>query len=466
MIQSRMKNILTFFISSLLVCFFVTEQGCTKKEIVPTILKIQPGAGENSPPLPFRVSVLEVGSNYAVINWGPVYDPDWDTVYQEIVLNDSVITSGLTEDKVYKITNLKPVQSYQGYVSVTDKKSNPIKIPFTFTTKRYIILFNRLYPGFGASDLNKTIDGGYILAGGKSFFKIDSLGYVQWLIPATDFDNDQGKVFQTRDGGYIHSNNGSIQKFDANGNKLWASLSPSFQLVYNSVTETIDGKYLVAGIFFNLTNIGTILKFDQNGVLEWQKYYDPNSSPTLSNCYSISNTKDGNFIIVGLSGVNGPKLGASKIDSSGNILWTQVYNHGTEIINAKIEASSDNSFIISANTAASNDVFSAWVVNIDQDGNRIWDQSFLWGDDTYCNSIVPLKEGGYVFVGAQYYSPEQAIIIKLDQNGNQLWKKEFFQKNSLDYIWQFHSVKETKDKGLIIMGLKNYVYSGTERGMW
>ena len=99
----------------------------------------------------------------------------------------------------------------------------------------------------------KTVDGGYILAGGDGLggegnawlVKTDSLGNAQWIrsYPGTYFVS----VSQTADGGYLAAKENLLVKTDASGNVQWDTGNLLNDKGLYSVLVTNDGGYAVAG---------------------------------------------------------------------------------------------------------------------------------------------------------------------------------------------------------------------------
>ena len=99
----------------------------------------------------------------------------------------------------------------------------------------------------------KTVDGGYILAGGDGLggegnawlVKTDSLGNAQWIrsYPGIYFVS----VSQTADGGYLAAKENLLVKTDASGNVQWDTGNLLNDKGLYSVLVTNDGGYAVAG---------------------------------------------------------------------------------------------------------------------------------------------------------------------------------------------------------------------------
>jgi hypothetical protein len=133
-------------------------------------------------------------------------------------------------------------------------------------------LWNKSYGGpktdYGRS-VEQTFDGGYIISGNTYSFsagdadvgllKTDSEGNLQWIKNFGGTKRDRGEcVYQTSDGGFIIT--GYTDSYGAGFDDVW------------------------------------ILKTDSNGFMEWSKTV---GGPKHDRGYSIRQTKDGGYIIVG-----------------------------------------------------------------------------------------------------------------------------------------------------------------------
>jgi hypothetical protein len=68
------------------------------------------------------------------------------------------------------------------------------------------------------------------------------------------------------------------------------------------------------------------------------------------------------------------------------------------------------------------------MLNIDKEGNEIWDTTFGGGDNETANKIIQTKDGGYIIAGSTYsfaYASQDFWLIKTDKEGNEVWNKAF-----------------------------------------
>jgi hypothetical protein len=195
-----------------------------------------------------------------------------------------------------------------------------------------------------ASSIQQTSDGGYILAGLTSSFgagsydffliKTDAFGNVQWAKTYGEAGGEgASSIQQTSDGGYILAGGtlsfgagGSdifLIKTDANGNVIWAKTYGGTNSDYAfSVQQTSDGGYILTGYTysFGAGNEDIILiKTDANGNIIWAKTY---GGTGYDAAYSVQQTSDGGYILAGYTasfGAGSLDFFLIKTDANGNI---------------------------------------------------------------------------------------------------------------------------------------------------
>ncbi len=249
-----------------------------------------------------------------------------------------------------------------------------------------------------------TIQGGYVLAGltesndgdvsgiHKSeagynsqdawVVKLDRNGNMQWQIALGGSELDRAHaITATQDGyvmaGYTESRDGDVSgfhgyddvwvvKLDKQGNKLWQQALGGSNFEYaTSVRTTLDGGYILAG--YTASNDGDVsgnhggiadawvVKLDGNGHKIWQKALGGSERDGAS---AITCTPDGGYVMAGTTeSANG--------DVSG-------YHGGTS---------------------------DAWVVKLDKNGNKQWQQALGGSYDDVAKAIITRADGTYVIAG-------------------------------------------------------------------
>ena len=167
------------------------------------------------------------------------------------------------------------------------------------------------------NSINKTNDGGYIISGQKQTFpdaglffwsKIDPNGDTLWVKTlAGDYTIAGGQGYdiqQTSDNGYIMTGDfgggAGLIKTDSAGDTLWTKgFRPDIFAQGYSVIESKDGGYVFTGEWQPTSPdvFLSVIKTSANGNFLWQKLFGLPS--TVSRGYSIQQTSDDGYIIVG-----------------------------------------------------------------------------------------------------------------------------------------------------------------------
>ncbi len=363
-----------------------------------------------------------------------------------------------------------------------------------------------------ANSIQQTSDGGYIVAG-SSFsedgdvvgnqgyydawiVKLNSNGTIQWEKSVGGSNYDEAySIQQTSDGGYIFAGffnylNGSLTdtnywlvKLDATGGIQWQkSLGGYFGDYAFSVQQTSEGGYIVAGYSASkdgdaTTNHGGqdywIIKLNNNGDIQWQKSIG-GSRDDLA--YSIQQTSDGGYIVVGNSYSNDGDITGNhgstdfwivKLTNNGSIQWQKSLGGSNQDIGRSVYQTSDGGYIVAGasnskdgDVTGNHGVYDAWIVKLNSTGIIQWQKSLGGSDYDYAHSIQQTSDGGYIVAGYSSSKNGDVIgnhgsadfwIVKLTNNGNIQWQKSLGGSSS-DVAF---SIKQTLDGGYIVAGSTN-----------
>ena len=253
---------------------------------------------------------------------------------------------------------------------------------------------------FGGADydslhcIQKTEDGGYILAGGTSSFgagfsdawliKTDSEGTEEWN--RTFGGNSSEYAFfvnKSSDGGYIMAgyNNSSdpyiynawLIKTDSKGNEEWNKTfggrnktfgGTYFDCAY-AVQELESREYVIAGIVsdFGAKSDAWLIKTDSNGTEEWNKTF---GGPNRDRFNSAQRTRDGGLILAGqtrlTSNPDDYEAWLIKTDSNGNEEWNNTFEGESRYANFNsVQEISDGGYVLAGETGSGTD---AWIVKV------------------------------------------------------------------------------------------------------
>ena len=328
----------------------------------------------------------------------------------------------------------------------------------------------------------QTSDGGYIVAGETDSFgagsfdiwvlKLDPDGAVEWqhTYGGTGFEG-ASSIQQTEDGGYIVA--GRTNSFGAGGSDAWvlkldSSGAVEWQSTYggtgsdatNSIQQTSDGGYIVAAYTYSFgagNDDAWILKLDSSGAVEWQYTY---GGAGYDSARSIRQTSDGGYIAAGFTdsfGAGDCDLWVLKLDSTGNLDWQHMYGDANEDYANSIQQTDDGGYIVAGETDSfnvdPNGDSEIWVLKLDSTGNVEWQHSYgiyFWWE--WASAIQQTSDGGYIVtgpsisVGGLWF---HALVLKLDSNGTIDWQKLYGGQSSPHCYWS-HSIQQTSDGGYIV----------------
>ena len=209
----------------------------------------------------------------------------------------------------------------------------------------------------GASSIQQTTDGGYIIAGDKGgdvyILKLNSKGEIEWqkTFGAKDYD-EANSIQQTADGGYIVAGDKGgdvyILKLNSKGEVEWQKtfggegIAGAF-----SIQQTKDGGYIVAGWTWSFGSEEAdvyILKLNSKGEIDWQKTF---GGEDYDEANSIQQTTDGGYIVAGVTGSFGfQDAYILKLNSKGEIEWQKTFGGDGFDIATSIQQTTDGGYIV------------------------------------------------------------------------------------------------------------------------
>jgi hypothetical protein len=324
--------------------------------------------------------------------------------------------------------------------------------------------------------IHETSDGGFIIAGyvedwntdDQQFYlvKTDSTGDVEWSqLYGGSSDDDAYAVSQTNDGGYIvggrTKSSGSglydlwLIKTDQQGEILWEKiLGGTKEDVAYSLLVLDDDEYLVVG---GTASHGSgnsdawVLKTSSEGEILWNITIGGKMNDVGR---KVIASADGGFVIVGDTssyGAGWNDIWLIKMSSDGSVSWNQTYG-GSANDNGKSVVETDDGFIIAGNSESfGSNLVEGYVVNVDPDGNLVWEQTFGGTSDDYAESIALLSDGGYVVTGftSSTGTGESDVWLFSVSQGGDLMDETFYGGSMRDRMYE---ILPTSDDGYILVG--------------
>lgn len=190
------------------------------------------------------------------------------------------------------------------------------------------------------------------------------------------------------------------------------------------IIQTEDHGYLIVGWsdsadFDIKNNKGSydfwVVKINSLGILEWEKNY---GGTEIDEAYAITASNDGNYLIAGSTrssdlDVTNNKGGADfwvvKITPSGTIMWQKSYGGSEFDVARSISNTKNGGFILSGSSRSQDlDVTlnqgqnDGWVIKIDSNGDLKWEASMGGTNIDFMYDAVELNDGSVIAVGETF----------------------------------------------------------------
>ncbi|HSF54281.1 MAG TPA: T9SS type A sorting domain-containing protein [Algoriphagus sp.] len=293
--------------------------------------------------------------------------------------------------------------------------------------------------------VQETYDGGFIIAGQLGepdtlfenlsdvfVFKTNPLGDADWTYSWNAGLGDCAySVRQTTDSCYIVTGvlnaavNGGVPtsfllKLGGNGDSLWTRTfdTPSYS---KSVVQTIDGGYIICGQYGTPpATVVYLIRTNPWGDTMWTK--KGNLGFQYGWGEDILQTFDGNFIITGTA-FNGSEKNVylSKIDESGNTIWTKYYGGAKDDFAYSVDKVDSGGFVITGGTYSySSGPFTnadIWLIRTNNNGDTLWTRNYGSIESEVGLSVKSCPNGGFVLTGYSGSQPD-VFLLKTDSLGN------------------------------------------------
>jgi uncharacterized repeat protein (TIGR01451 family) len=260
-------------------------------------------------------------------------------------------------------------------------------------------------------------------------------------------------IEKTSDGGFVLAGLG-LRKVNASGDLVWQrDYDICCDDLFSKVIETEDGGLIAVGT----TRYGAarlhdiwVAKFDHLGTVLWEKNY---GTDQYDYGHDIIETGDGGFIIVGDIDTSGAWI--IKINGDGSIAWQKRF---LERGGRAITSTSDGAFVVVGRTHSL-----PWVIKINSDGETIWQKAII--KSGIAESVIQTSDDYIIVAGAT--SPtngtSKGLLFKLDLDGNFFWKNAY---DTGGRYSRFFDVLESADGGYIMAGESNRTISEDPLDFW
>jgi hypothetical protein len=292
---------------------------------------------------------------------------------------------------------------------------------------------------------------------------------------------------------------GWVIKLNAVGERIWERcLGGDQQDSTEFLHPASDGKYVIGGMSDSgqsgsktSTNHGQLdfwqLTLDSSGSIFSDHTFGGNSFEDLREAFA---TSDGNYLLLGSSGSSpsGNKTAAAlggadywvvKSNPNGAVIWDVSFGGSDYDVLSGACQTIDGGYILggsSSSISGSGNKQSTnygagdyWIIKVDTDGEKIWEQSFGGVDTDGLASISATTDNGCILAGASRsgssgtktrpnFGLDDAWVVKLDENGDLIWQNNFGGSDT-DVI---QSISQVSDGGYILSGYSHSLVSGNK----
>jgi hypothetical protein len=372
--------------------------------------------------------------------------------------------------------------------------------PSTTSTyvKNYANVVNGVQYGLTPEQLQATPDGGWIAGaltqapnsgvGVSWLLKASAVGAPQWqeevgcLGTPPGAYSDEVSLQRTSDGGYVLAGGtvgcgsgancpptsgiqcGLIERLGSSGNLIWARVydAGAAGTAFTQIAQTSDGGYVAVG---NATDASQetgalIVKLDGSGNVQWQRELGPTGT-SMAYFEAVRQTTDGGYIAVGQmrDGTGHMSVLAAKFDAAGNLAWQHAFNDldasGNATANENALAvlqTSDGGFAIAGSWNATTTLGSCCagplLLKLTAGGAIEWQKAyagkvycFFNGFSETCTaiggvaySLQQTADGGFVLAGDSNIelldeTPLEPWLARVDANGALVWQENVYQVN-------------------------------------
>jgi len=235
-----------------------------------------------------------------------------------------------------------------------------------------------------------------------------------------------------------------LAKLDYAGNKIWKREMYDFSVAYTTlpynhcsgITASNDGSFVAAGLLasginslgpsligfynpkrflFKITGKGNVSK------LNWAMFSNSNFSESAT---LVRQAADSCYYVIGSSNkyqISDQNLTVSKYNKNGDSVWTTYTSNIYSDTAVAMSAITNNAFVVLANN--NNNGYKTRLIKFDLNGNIVWQHTYMEQFYTTGQSLLELKDGGYLIAGysnsfGESLNTNRIFTLKVDANGN------------------------------------------------
>ncbi|MDT0558584.1 hypothetical protein RM697_08000 [Ichthyenterobacterium sp. W332] len=236
-------------------------------------------------------------------------------------------------------------------------------------------------------------------------------------VTASGGEGNTSRLYQRHAGGDYW-----VLKLNTSGNLEWSKFfGGNFTDTPEGLIQTSDNNYIIVGGSDSIDtdisdNKGSydfwVIKISTTGNLIWEKSF---GGSQIDEARAIIATEDGNFLIAGDTRSNdldvSNNIGAAdlwlvKISTVGDLIWEKTIGGTNFDVARDVIKSQNNGYIIAGSSRSSDlDVAEnkgqndAWIINVDDEGNLLWEKSAGGSNIDFAYSLALLNDGSIIATG-------------------------------------------------------------------
>lgn len=229
-------------------------------------------------------------------------------------------------------------------------------------------------------------------------------------------------------------------------------ISPKRSKMVNGVIQAENGDYIVVGRTYGKVDKAFAIRLDAQGNTVWEQFFQADYSVFFQ---SVCGLKDGSIVAAGssfYSEYSGDEdAWIVKLDEDGNKIAEKSLGSRDEQNDAyDITATSDGGFIVTALALKKDSpkaTSNTWVIKFDKNFDIQWEKQFSKG---IAHSVIQTKDGGYALCGAHQLPTlfSNPYVLRLDANGNMGWEHVY--EDYKIYVLIDSGMSEDADGNLIM----------------
>jgi len=235
------------------------------------------------------------------------------------------------------------------------------------------------------------------------------------------------------------------------------------------IKKTLDNNYIISGTSSSFSNGYSdfyLLKINPSGNVLWSKSY---GTTYKESNYFVSTCSDGGYILTGSTekfgaGIN-TDLYLIKVDSLGNLSWSQSVGGNKEDYGWYVTESNDGGFLTVGGTNSFNGGnWDGYIVKTDSLGKLMWSKSIGGSSTDYFHGMSQTSDGGYIVTGvitSNSFGSSDIWLVKLNSLGDTLWTRQYG-KSTED---AGNAVAQTLDGGYIVAGDIHFNFGSGDHNM-